>query len=116
MSVHTMFWEVNHTTTFAKTIYTNGLYQQKVDVGMLNAVKTIFVDVSSIGPLSERKVVFCLFCSDKRLTLEMSAKQFFTVFNIPTSTFSSLFCLLRQRRPTLVHMRTSIPIHTQGCQ
>ena len=42
MSVHTMFWEVNHTTTFAKTIYTNGLYQQKVDVGMLNAVKTIF--------------------------------------------------------------------------
>ena len=31
------------------------IYQRKVDVNMLNAVKSVLADVSSISPLSEQR-------------------------------------------------------------
>ena len=33
------------------------MYQRKVDVDMLNAVKSVLADVLSVGPLSEQKVL-----------------------------------------------------------
>ena len=35
------------------------MYQRKVDVGMLNAVKSVLADVSSVSPASEQTL-----CSD----------------------------------------------------
>ena len=49
------------------------MYQRKVDVDMLNAIKSMLADVSSISPLSG-------------LMLEMSANTLFTAFSISTST------------------------------
>ena len=43
------------------------MYQRKVDVDMLNAVKSVLTDVSSVSPSSE---LASLLCSDKGLTLE----------------------------------------------
>ena len=48
------------------------MYQPKVNVDMLNAVKSV-LPVLSVSPLSE-------------LTLEMSANTLFTVFGISTLT------------------------------
>ena len=52
-----------------------GMYQRKVDVDMLNAVKSLLANVSSVS-----------LCSDEGLTLETSANKLFTAFNISTST------------------------------
>ena len=62
------------------------MYQRKVDVDMLNAVKSVLADVSSVSPLSELHQGFAELCSDEGLMLEMSAKTLFTVFSISTST------------------------------
>ena len=51
------------------------MYQLKVDVDMLNAVKSVLADVSNVSPSSEQ-----------RLTLETSANTLFTAFSISTST------------------------------
>ena len=46
--------------------------------------------------------------------VKASAQSFFTVGNIPTSTFSwynnPLFYSLRRRKPTLIHRETGIPL------
>ena len=34
------------------------MYQRKVDVDMLNAVKSVLADVSSVSPLSEQREVY----------------------------------------------------------
>ena len=60
------------------------MYQHKVDVDMLNAIKSVLAEVSSVSPSSEQKKLF--FCSDKGLMLEMSANPLFTAFSISTST------------------------------
>ena len=44
------------------------MYQRKIDVDMLNAVKSMLADVSNVSPL----------CSDEGLTLETSANTLFT--------------------------------------
>ena len=49
------------------------MYQRKVHVDMLNAVKSVLADISSIS-------------SDEGLTLEMSANTLLTAFSISTST------------------------------
>ena len=46
------------------------MYQRKVDVDMLNAVKSVLADA----------------CSDEGLTIETSANTLFTAFSISTST------------------------------
>ena len=60
--------------TATKRIIRGTMYQCKVDVDMLNALKCVLADISSL-------------CSDKGLTLEMSANTLFTAFSISTSTF-----------------------------
>ena len=57
-----MYWSLKHT-----------MYQRKVDVDMLNAVKSMLADVSSVSPSSE-------------LMLETSTNTLFTAFSISTST------------------------------
>ena len=52
------------------------MYQRKVDVDMLNAVKSVLADVSSVSPSSEQR----------GLTFETSANILFTAFSISTST------------------------------
>ena len=42
------------------------MYQRKVDMGMLNAVKSVLPDVSSVSSSSEQRVNF----SDEGLTIE----------------------------------------------
>ena len=59
------------------------IYQCEVDVDMLNAIKSLLADVSSVSPSSEQRVTLC---SDEGLTLKMSANTLFTAFNISTST------------------------------
>ena len=54
------------------------MYQREVDVDMLNAVKSVLADVSSVSPSSEHK------SSGEGLTLETSANKLFTAFNIST--------------------------------
>ena len=49
------------------------MYQRKVDVDMLNAVKSVLADAVPL-------------CSDEGLTLETSANTLFTAFSISTST------------------------------
>ena len=49
----------------------------KVDVDMLNVVKSVLADVSSVSPSSEQK---------KGLSLETTANTLFTLFSISTST------------------------------
>ena len=61
------------------------MYQRKVNVDMLNAVKSVLGDVSSISPLSERRAN-----ANEGLTLEASANTLFTAFSI--STLTLLFC------------------------
>ena len=56
------------------------MYQRKVDVDMLNAVKSVLADVSSVSPSSEQR--------DEGLTLETSANTLFTALSIYTSTLS----------------------------
>ena len=60
------------------------MYQHEVDKDMLNAIKSVLADVSSISPSSEQKAL----CSDEGLTLKTSANTlfYFTVFSISTST------------------------------
>ena len=59
------------------------MYQRKVDVDMLNAVKSVLEDVSSVSLSSEQNPNFC---SDEGLMLETSANTLFTAFSISTST------------------------------
>ena len=60
---------------------------QKVDVDMLNAVKSLLADISSVSPSSE----LC-----EGLTLETSAnRKLFTAFNMSTSTHVDTFCEFR---------------------
>ena len=54
------------------------MYQHKLDVDMLNAVKSVLADVLSVSPSSEG--------SDEGLMLETSANTLFTAFSISTST------------------------------
>ena len=54
------------------------MYQCKVDVDMLNAVKSVLADVSSVSPSSEQRG------ADKGLTLETLANTLFTAFSTPT--------------------------------
>ena len=42
------------------------MYQRQVDVDMLNAVKSVLADVSSVSPSSEQRAL----CCDEELTLE----------------------------------------------
>ena len=64
------------------TLYLLG--PQTFDVDMLNAVKSMWADVSSVSPSSE---LFCV-CVYEGLTLETSiAHILFTAFSISTSTF-----------------------------
>ena len=58
------------------------MYQGKVDVDMLNSIKSVLADVSSVIPSSEQRLI----CSDEGLTLETSANTLFTVFSKSTST------------------------------
>ena len=58
------------------------MYQRKVDVDMLNAVKSVLADVLSVNPSSEQRALY----SDEGLTCETSANTLFTVFSISTST------------------------------
>ena len=67
------------------------MYQRTVDVGMLNAVKSVLADVSSISPSSEQGQ-WARTCSDEGLTLETSANTLFTTFNISTSTLRWYIC------------------------
>ena len=57
------------------------MYQCNVDVDMLNAVKSVLADVSSVSPSSEQRQ-----SKDEGLTLATSANTLFTVFSISTST------------------------------
>ena len=56
------------------------MYQHKVGVDMLNAIKSVLADVSSVSPLSKPR------SSDEGLTLETSANTLFMAFSISTST------------------------------
>ena len=60
-----------------------GMYQHKVDLDMLNAVKFKLADVWSISPSSEQR------WADEGLKLETSANLIFTAFNISKSTLRS---------------------------
>ena len=61
------------------------MYQRKVDADMLNAVKSMLADVSSVSPSSEQNQR--ALCSDEGLTpLETPANILFTSFSISTST------------------------------
>ena len=51
------------------------MYQREVDVDMLNAVKSLLADISSLSP-----------SSDEGQTLETSANTFFMTFHISKST------------------------------
>ena len=53
------------------------MYQHKVDVDMLNAVKSVLADVQALA-LCQSK--------DEVITLETSANTLFTSFSISTST------------------------------
>ena len=58
------------------------MYQRKVDVDMLNAVKSVLADVSSISPSSDQRAL----CSDEGLTLNTSANTLSSAFSISMST------------------------------
>ena len=64
------------------------MYQRKVDVDVLNAIKSVLADVSSVSPSSARYVgQHTLYgVLTKGLMLETSANTFFTTFSISTST------------------------------
>ena len=55
------------------------MYQCKVDLDMLNTVKSVLADVSSFSP-----------CSDEGLTLKTSANTLFTAFSIYPYLISNL--------------------------
>ena len=44
-----------HTLKFRVSHVKRTMYQRKVDVDMLNAVKSVLADVSSVSPSSERR-------------------------------------------------------------
>ena len=66
------------------------MYQRKVDVDMLNAVKSVLADVSSVSPSSEQS----------------------SVSAYPHQPYADTLFVLppRRRRPKLVHTGTSIPL------
>ena len=47
--------EMFHTLKFRVSHVKRTMYQGKVDVDMLNAVKNVLADVSSVSPSSERR-------------------------------------------------------------
>ena len=55
------------------------MYQCKVDVDMLNAIKSVLADISSVSPSSEQRAELC---SDEGLTLETSANTLYDVQHI----------------------------------
>ena len=60
------------------------MYQRKVDVDMLNAVKSVLAAMFRALSLRQSKR---LFCSDEGLMIETSDNTLFTAFSISTSTF-----------------------------
>ena len=81
------------------------VYQRKVDVDMLNVVKSrVLADVSSVSPSSEQK----LFCSDEGLTLETSGRR----SAYPHQPYVDTLRVLppRRRRPKLVLTGTQYSI------
>ena len=60
----------------------SAMYQCKVDVDMLNTVKSMLTKVLSISPF---------LCSDEGLTLKTSASKLFTAFSISKSTLHCTF-------------------------
>ena len=73
----------------------NVLYQRKVDVDMLNAVKSVLAGISSVSPSST------------------SANTLFTAFSISQPYVDTLYVLpSHQRRPKLVLTGTSIPLRS----
>ena len=81
------------------------MYQRKVNLDMLNAVKIKSADVSSLGPSSD-------LCFDEGLTLETSANLIvYGVQHIQIILTSIRSVVpLRRRRPKLVLTGTSIPL------
>ena len=57
------------------------MYQRKVDVDMLNAVKSVLADISSVSLTNW-------------LMLETSANILFTAFSISTSTLHDTLCVI----------------------
>ena len=53
------------------------MYQRKVDVDMLDTIKSVLADISSISPPSEQSL-----CSDEGPTLETSANTLYGVQHI----------------------------------
>ena len=82
---------------------------------MLNAVKSVLADVSSVSPSSELRSKLEL-CSDKGLMLERSANTLFTAFSISSHQPCVDILLPRQHRPKLVLTGTSIPLYYQSRQ
>ena len=63
------------------------MYQLKVDVDMLNAIKSVLADVSSISPMSEQRAARV--CSDEGLKCSKhQPTPLFMAFSISTSTLS----------------------------
>ena len=89
----------------------NSMYQHKVDVDMLNTVKSMLADVSSVSPSSEQ-TVFAL-CSDKGLNAQnISQHTLYSIqhIHINLTLINTLHVLLPCRcRPKLVLRGTSIP-------
>ena len=65
------------------------MYEREVAVDMLNVVKSLLADVSSVSPSSERRCFLFLLCSDEGLTLETSANALFTAFNISNCSLAA---------------------------
>ena len=60
------------------------MYQRKVGVDMLNAVKSVLADVSSVSPLSEQKAIVltaCLIQSDTMTVRSTSTGNFLDFFH-----------------------------------
>ena len=63
------------------------MYKRKDDVDMLNAVKSMLADVSSVSPSSEQLIFWALALRQSQgLMLETLANILFTAFSISTST------------------------------
>ena len=58
------------------------MYQCKVDVDMLNTVKSVLADILSVSPSSELILSLIALCSDEGLMLETSANTLYTVQQI----------------------------------
>ena len=84
------------------------MYQRKVDVDMLNAIKSVLAHVLSISPSSEQRAESLVTCEDEGLTLKTSANT----SAYPHQPYVDTLYILppRRRRPKLVLTGTSIPL------